>query len=222
MKAINLLAGLVLALGAGSAPAQEGIAPNGSYSSIGLSLNRVNYASNKCLLGECHTGYGAFGINLSYQVIPNMIIGLRTMGGQDSLANTTIKESQGGVYFGFVMGVGETLDIGGLISPLSKHLETCLGSLCGTADDTGNNVEFFGKWWLNDDRTFHLGLTLDNYAYANGSTNPNSATRYHSTGLSAGYLLGGHHELSLSGSRLKDADGNDVSSTGGIGYNYLF
>jgi hypothetical protein len=198
------------------------IKPNGKYSLVGVTLGRTNYATDKCILGECHPGYGTFGFNVSYQLIPNMIIGLRSQGGLDSMKNTSIRESQGGVYLGFVMGVGDSLDIGGLINPLNKHYESCLGSLCSTADESGNNVEFFGKWWINEDKTFHLGLTLDNYAYANGSTNPNGATSYHSTGLSAGYLLGGHHEFSLSGSRLKDVNGNDVSATGNIGYNYHF
>ncbi len=206
----------------GATGSESTIKPNGKYSLVGVTLGRTNFAADKCTYGECHPGYGQIGLNVSYQLIPNMIIGLRTQSGADNMKNTTIKESQGGLYLGFVMGVGESLDIGGLINPLSKHYESCLGSLCSTADDTGNNVEFFGKWWLNTEKTFHLGLTLDSYAYANGNTNPNGATNYHSTGLSAGYLLGGHHELSLSGSRLKDVNGNDVSTSGNIGYNYHF
>lgn len=225
MNKLNFISkgALLLALALASlTAAAEGLAPNGKYSLVGVTLGRTNYTTDKCILGECHPGYGQFGLNVSYQLIPNMIIGLRSQGGQDSMTNTTIKESQGGVYFGFVMGVGESLDIGGLINPLNKHLESCLGSLCGSADETGNNVEFFGKWWLNTDKTFHLGLTLDNYAYANGTTNPNGGTRFHSTGLSAGYLLGGHHELSLSSSRLRDVNGNDINTSGNIGYNYHF
>jgi len=223
-KGKKLFLVLVTVLIVSSAIAQEGITPNGMYSLVGVSLNRVNYANNKCdlLTTECHSGYGGFGLNLSYQAIPNLIVGLRTMGGQDRMTNTTIRESQGGVYIGFVMGVGDDLDIGGLISPISKHVESCLGSLCGSADESGNNVEFFGKWWLNNDKTFHLGLTLDSYAYANGTTNPGGETRYHSTGLSMGYLIGGHHELSWHGSRLKDVNGNDASTTGSLDYNYHF
>lgn len=218
----QFIIGLLLASGIGAAFAQEGIEPNGKYSAVGIALGRTNYAADKCILGECHSGYGTLGINLAYQVIPNMIIGLRSQGGQDSLTNTTIKESQGGIYIGFVMGVGDALDIGGIINPVTKRIESCVGTLCGTAEEAGTNVEFFGKWWVNDDKTLHLGLYLDSYSYANGTTNPNSATRYSSTSLSIGYLLADHHEISWKGGRLKDENGNDVSATGSLAYSYLF
>lgn len=219
---LKILAALVLGAGVTSAMAQTGLEPNGSYSSIGLSLSRTNYASPKCPFFECHEGYGGIGINLSYQVIPNMIIGLRTTGGQSSGNLTTIKESQGGVYIGFVMGVN-AFDFGGLLSPVTKRLETCLGSLCGTTEEAGSNVELFGKWWVDDARTFNIGLTLDSYHYANGNTNPNGATKYSSTALSFAYLIAGHHELSISGSRLRDtAAGTEVSTTSNLAYAYRF
>lgn len=219
---IQFITTLLLASGISTAFAQEGIAPNGSYSAIGASLVRTNYAADKCILGECRSGIGGMGINLAWQALPNMIIGLRSQSGQDSMTNTTLKESQGGVYIGFVMGVGDVLDIGGIINPVTKRIESCVGTLCATTEEAGNNVEFFGKWWINDDKSLHLGLYLDSYAYANGTTNPNSATRYHATSLEIGYLINGHHEISYKAGRLKDVNGNDVSATGALAYSYLF
>jgi hypothetical protein len=220
---LKMVAAACLLPGIASVMAQEGIQPNGHYSSVGVALFRTNYANEKCILGECHQGYGGLGINLAYQPIPNMIIGLRTMGGQSSGPNTTIKESQGGVYIGFVMGVGEYWDIGGIISPVSKRYESCLGNLCGTSEDTGTNAEFFAKWWLNDEKTFNLGLNINSYTYANGNTNPNAATKYSSSALSVAYLMDGHHELSLSGTRLRDsALATEVSTTSSLAYTYRF
>lgn len=220
---LKTLVAICLLPGIAPAMAQEGIQPNGQYSSIGVSLSRTNYATDKCILGECHQGYGGLGINLAYQVIPNMIIGLRSTAGQSSGPNTSIKESQGGLYIGFVMGAGEYWDIGGIISPVTKRFESCLGTLCVTAEEAGTNAEFFAKWWLNNEKTFNLGFNVNSYTYANGTTNPNAATKYSSSALSVAYLIGGHHELSLSGTRLRDtASATEVSTTSSLAYTYRF
>lgn len=215
-KVVRIMVAIALGLSASSALAQEGLVPHGNYSSIGLSLSRTQYAVQKCVLLECHQGYGGLGFKVSYQLIPNMIIGLHTEGGQSSGTTTTIKESQGGVYVGFVVGVGSSFDIGGLYSPVNKKYETCLGSLCGTSQDSGNNVGLFGKWWLNDSKTFNLGLNLDSYAYSTDTK------KYSSSALSVSYTLADHHEFSLTGARLKETSGNDVNSSSSLSYNYHF
>ncbi len=220
---LTLTATAALLCSVSTTMAQEGIQPNGRYSSVGAALFRTNYATDKCILGECHQGYGGLGINLAYQVIPNMIIGFRSMAGQSSGPNTTIRESQGGLYLGFVMGVGEYWDIGGIVSPLTKRYENCLGTLCATVEESGSNAEFFAKWWLDEAKTFNLGFNVNSYTYANGTTNPNLATKYTSSALSVAYLMGGHHELSLSGTRLRDtASSNEVSATSSLAYTYRF
>ena len=213
---VKFLAVIALVLSASIAMAQEGLVPNGNYSSIGLSLSRTTYANVKCPYIECHEGYGALGLNVSYQLIPNMIIGLQNSAGQSNGSNTTIKESQGGLYVGFVVGVGSSFDIGGLVSRVTKKYETCLGNLCSASEDRGNDVGVFGKWWLNDSKTFNLGLNLDSYAYST------DATRYSSSALSVSYTLANHHEFSLSGARLKNTSGTDVNTSSSMSYNYHF
>ena len=204
---LNILAALVMGMSAASAVAQEGLSPNGNYSLIGLSLSRIHYANEKCYYSECRQGYGGLGVNLSYQLIPNMIIGFDNMRWQSSMTTTTIKESQGGLFVGFVMGVGSTLDIGGVISPVRKKTDSCLGNICTNYEDTGTNVGFFGKWWLNDDKTFNVGLNLDSYFYSSSNTNSNNETKYSSSALSVSYTLADHHEFSLTGARLKETSG---------------
>jgi len=213
----KLMSILVLALLAGSALAQEGYAPNGDYSLLGFSLIRTKYANDVCVpLGDCHQGESGLGLHASYQIIPNLMVGLNSAAGQSSGNTSTLKQSQGGLFVGFVMGVGDYFDIGGLLSPLSKKSESCLGSLCTTSEDTGTEVGLFGKWWINEEKTFNIGMNLDSYAYSNNTT------RYSSSALSMAYMLGGHHELSLTGARLKDSTAADVNSTFSLGYNYHF
>jgi hypothetical protein len=222
-KLIKFFAAIVLVSNATVAMAQEGMAPNGNYSSIGLSLSRTKYADAKCPYVECHDGYGSFGLNVSYQAIPNLIVGLDSDWGQSNGNTSTLKESLGGLYVGFVMGVGSSFDIGGMLRPVTKQYASCVGSLCVSNEESGTNVGVFGKWWVNDTKTFNIGLNLDSYRYANGSTNPNGATQYSSSALSVSYLLAGHHEFSLAGARTRDsALGSDVNTSSNLTYNYHF
>jgi len=216
-RLVKMLAAMALGVVAVSATAQEGFAPNGNYSSVGFSLFRTKYANDVCIpFGDCHSGYGGLGLNVSYQFIPNLIVGLNTAAGQSTGNTSTLKESQGGLFVGFVLGIGDYFDVGGLLSPITKKSESCLGSLCVNAEDTGTQVGLFGKWWLNQDKTFNIGMNLDSYAYSK------STSKYSSSALSLAYLIAGRHELSVTGSRLKDSSATDVSSTFSLGYNYHF
>jgi hypothetical protein len=214
--AVKMVMGLMLATLASAAVAQEGIAPNGQYTSLGVSLFRTKYANEVCLGSECHQGVGGLAFHLSYQALPNLILGLNSASGRSSMSGSEIKESQGGLLVGFVMGVGDYFDIGGVLSPVNKKTEQCQGAVCVNTEESGTNVGLFGKWWMNNEKTFNLGMQLDSYAYKNGS-------RYSSAALSVAYLLDGHHELSATGERLKDyATGDEVSSSFSLGYQYHF
>lgn len=214
---VKMVTPLVLAVFVSPAFAQEGFAPNGDYSLAGFSLNRTKYANDICVpLGDCHQGNGGLGLHVSYQIIPNLLVGLNSASGQSTGNTSTLKESQGGLFIGFVMGVGDYFDVGGLLSPVTKKSEACLGSLCLNSEDTGTEVGLFGKWWLNDEKTFNIGMNLDSYAYSKDTT------KYSSSALSLAYLLAGHHELSVTGARLRDSAGTDVNSTFSLGYNYHF
>lgn len=214
---LKIFAVTSLSLGVSTALAQEGFTPNGNYSSVGFSLLRTKYANDVCIpLGDCHQGVGGLGLHVSYQAMPNLIVGLNNAAGQSTESVSTYKDSQGGLFVGFVLSVGDYFDVGGLVSPLTKKTESCLGNLCLSAEDTGTEVGLFGKWWVNDEKTINIGMNLDSYSYSKNTT------KYTSSALSLAYLLAGHHELSITGARLKDANGTDVSSSSSLGYNYHF
>lgn len=213
-KFVPVLAGVCLLLFMPTAMVRDNYEPFGNYSSVGFSLFRTTYANSGCV-SDCHEVYGGSSLNLSYQLILNMVVGLKSMSGQSQDNVSTVKSLRAGLFVGLVMGVGSAFDIGGLLSPVSARSETCLGALCTNSEESGTNVGLMGKWWIVEANTFNLGLNFDSYSYTK------SSTKYSSSALLFSYLPY-HHELYLMVSKMKDSTGTDFSSTINFGYNYQF
>jgi len=185
------------------------IEPVGDYTSVGGKLYKTTYNGSS-------NDYNGLGVNVSYQLIPNLLVGIHAESAQNTVNNVTSRVAESGLSFGFVMGVGTSVDLGLVLSPVTSTNEVCSGGLCASSSDTGNNNELFGKWWLGNSKNIGLGLHLNKYAYSKTSTT------YTSTGLSLAYFVGKKHEWSFKGSRMKDSNDNDVSTTSSVGYNYHF
>jgi hypothetical protein len=207
---IELLLVIVSSLYLSSAMARGSIEPIGDYTSVGGKLYKTTYTNAN------PSDYNGLGVNVSYQLIPNLMVGIHAESAQNSSNNTTYRVSENGVFLGFVMGVGTSVDLGLVLSPISSTNEVCSGGLCASGSDTGSDNELFGKWWLGQAKNFSLGLHLNKYTYSKTSTTYNSA------GLSFAYFVGKKHEWSFKGSRLRDSNDNDISTTSSFGYNYHF
>lgn len=209
---------VLLLLSNSSALALENGEPNGNYSAIGISIIKSTFETPLCVGNECHTGLGGVGLNLSYQIIPNIVVGL-TSGSASSEGNTsTLTSTGGGLYVGFVAGLGSAVDVGAAIGSLSSTSKICLtsSSVCNEVSDSGTDFGLFGKVWLDQKKIVNIGISYDNYSYSN------SNKKYSSVGLSLAIIPAENHEFDLSTSSTKDSQSNAVSTGVMLGYKYLF
>ncbi|MGV8933223.1 MAG: hypothetical protein ACOH1I_01275 [Gallionellaceae bacterium] len=199
----------IIAIGSQISPVMakgSSLEPIGDYTSVGGKLYKTTYANSS-------SDYNGLGVKVSYQLIPNFFVGINAESARNS-ANNNNTISDNGVFLGLVMGVGTSVDLGLVLSPISRTHEVCSGSLCATSSETDS--ELFGKWWLGKAKNFNVGLHLSKYTYSNTNTTNNS------TGLSFAYFVGKKHEWSFKGSRLRDSNDNDISTTSSFEYNYHF
>ena len=124
IRLVELLA--IIAMGLQISPVMakgSSIEPIGDYTSVGGKLYKTTYANANPSV------YNGLGLNVSYQLIPNVMVGLHAESAQNSSNNITYKVSESGVFLGFVMGVGTSVDLGLVLSPISSTNEVCSGEI---------------------------------------------------------------------------------------------
>lgn len=192
--------------------------PNGNYSYAEISLGKSTFANPICIGTECHTGLGGLGLDVAYQVIPNIAISLNSGASQSTGSQYTLKSSGGGLYIAFIAGIGSALDVAAILGSLSSTTQVCTTSsnVCSSASDTGSDFGLYGKLWLNESKNINVGLGFENYSYSK------STTKYTTAVLSMSAIPADNHEFDFTVSNTKDSNGQAVSSAVSLGYKYLF
>jgi hypothetical protein len=192
--------------------------PNGNYTYAGVSLISSTFATPLCVGTECHKGLGGVGLNLAFQVIPNVAVSLSSAAAQSTGSQYTLKSSAGGIFVEFIAGLGSSVDIAAILGSLSSTAQICTTSsnVCNSVSDTGSDFGLFGKLWLNESKNINVGLGFENYSYSK------STTKYTTAVLSLSAIPADNHEFDLSVSNTNDSNGNAVSSGVSLGYKYLF
>jgi hypothetical protein len=207
-----------IALTSHAAHAQENRDPNGNYTHARISLNGTSFATPICVGYECHHGMDGAGIDVAYQIIPNVSISLSSNASQSTGRQYTLKSSGGAVYIAFIAGLGNLFDVGAAIGSISATSNICSAttSTCATYSDTGSAAGLFGKAWLNGAKNVNIGLGLDTYSYSK------EAEKYYTTSFSISFIPADNHEFDLTGWSTNDSNGYEISTGTSLGYKYLF
>lgn len=192
--------------------------PNGNYTYVGSSIYSTTFATPVCLGTECHKGLVGFGLDLAYQIIPNVAISYSVGSAQNKGSLYTLKSNGGGLFIAIIGGIGSSVDVAAIIGSLSSTSEICINSsgVCNSFSDTGSDVGLIGKVWLNEGKNVNIGLSYDNYSYSK------STLKYSTSALSLAFIPAHNHEIDVVVSNTMDSNGKNVSSGLTLGYKYLF
>lgn len=217
IKFSSIGTGIILFLFSISSALADG-EPNGNYTYAGVSVNSTTFATPVCVGTECHKGLGGLGLDVSYQIIPNIAILLNSGASQSTGNQYTLKSSGGGLFVALIAGVGSVADVAVILGSISSTSQICTTSsnVCSSYSDTGTDVGLYGKLWLNEDKNFNVGLGFENYSYSK------STTKYTTAVFSLAAIPADNHEFDLSVSNTNDSNGKAVSSGVSLGYKYLF
>ena len=190
--------------------------PNDNYSSLVLSYQSSAFANPVCINNECHKGVSGPAGVFSYQIVPNIALGLSGSYLQSSGNVSEIVATTGSVFVRGIAGVGRSVDIGASLAALRTNLELCSSNpaSCSSSADKGTNIGVFGKYFLNDIRSMSVGLSY-NYIAFQESPNQSIVT------LSLVTILAKHHRLAFSVDKILNSNGTSVSGGYGFGYSYL-
>lgn len=187
--------------------------PNGKYSSIGVAFISNTPENPLCIGTDCHKELMGAEFGLSYQVIPNLVIGLSSASAQSNHSNSNISATSGELYLGLVVGIGAVVDVGAKFGSFSSTTKVCTmsPSTCSSGDDTGSDLGLFGRVWIDPQKTVDIGLSYNK-----------SSTKYSTWAIGITKLILEHHELNASTYKTVDSNGFNASSGYSLGYSYLF
>lgn len=196
--------------------AQAAYEPNDNYSTLVVSYQRTNFSSPICIGTDCHEGVVGPSAVYASQVLPNLALGLSGSYLQSSGRSSTIKSTSASAFAQVLAGLGRKFDVGASFSVLGNSLQLCntLTAVCVTADDYGNDIGVFGKFFFNDTRSFSLMLSHDTLLLHNA---PNQSV----AALSLVAIIARQHRFRLTFDRVYDSSGNPVSDGASLGYSFV-
>ena len=135
---------------------------------------------------------------------------------QSAGRSSSIKETDVSAFLQAIAGMGPRFDIGASVAALNTSTDLCsqITNSCVNASDNGANIGVFGKVFLNENKSVNVTLGYNTVSFQK-SSNQNII------GLTLVTILAKHHRVSVSTSRVRDSNGNDLSGGFGLSYSYL-
>lgn len=120
---------------------------NFSYSTLGIQLGKVTPEEEIVFLGEVYEEFGAAGINGTFQVADNFVIGAGSSAFSNEGNRTEITSSSVSLDLYVPVPIGDRVDLIPRVGYVSSEIEFCADGLCATEDDTAMSYGLATRIW---------------------------------------------------------------------------